>query len=278
MSARGRFLSGLVTVVIALAGFVTVGALPAAATSGAVQYVALGDSYAAGTAAGSFPDCQQSTDGYPALLDSEQAIHLRANATCSGAKTSSVAATQLSALKPGTKLVTLTVGAADLGLSAVLTVCSDPTRTMDCLAVIRNVREVLLPALGGDLTDLYAEVAGAAPKARIVVTGYPRLFEPTAPPYNPTLIAAINAAIDQLNTTIQQAVTDTQSPDVDIVYIDVAGTAGFAGHGIGGPVPFINDLPDPNAFHPNAAGYSTYANLISAVLPPKWLDGQRQLV
>jgi hypothetical protein len=109
MSARGRFLSVLVSIVTALAGFVAVGALPAAAAPSAVQYVALGDSYAAGTAAGSFPDCQQSTDGYPALLDSEQSIHLRANATCSGATTSSVADTQLSALKPGTKLVTLTV-------------------------------------------------------------------------------------------------------------------------------------------------------------------------
>jgi hypothetical protein len=39
----------LVTIVIALAGFVTLGALPAAATnSSTVQYVALDDSYAAG--------------------------------------------------------------------------------------------------------------------------------------------------------------------------------------------------------------------------------------
>jgi hypothetical protein len=52
MSARGRFLSGFVTMVIALAGLVTVGALPAAATdSRTVQYVALGDSYAAGQGA-----------------------------------------------------------------------------------------------------------------------------------------------------------------------------------------------------------------------------------
>jgi hypothetical protein len=51
---------------------VTVGALPAAATSCAVQYVAFGDYYAAGQAAGSYPDCPHSGDGYPALHDSEQ--------------------------------------------------------------------------------------------------------------------------------------------------------------------------------------------------------------
>jgi hypothetical protein len=53
MTARGRFVARLVTMLIALAGFVTVGALPAAAgNSGTVQYIALGDSYAAGQGGG----------------------------------------------------------------------------------------------------------------------------------------------------------------------------------------------------------------------------------
>jgi hypothetical protein len=53
MSARGRVLSYLATAVIALGGFVTVGAIPAAgASSRIVEYVALGDSYAAGLGAG----------------------------------------------------------------------------------------------------------------------------------------------------------------------------------------------------------------------------------
>ena len=56
MSARGRFLSVLVTIVIALAGFVTLGALPAAAAPATVQYVALGDSYAAGQGAPPLPE------------------------------------------------------------------------------------------------------------------------------------------------------------------------------------------------------------------------------
>jgi hypothetical protein len=45
--------SGLVTTVMALAGFVTAGTLPAAAAPGPVEveYVALGDSYAAGVGA-----------------------------------------------------------------------------------------------------------------------------------------------------------------------------------------------------------------------------------
>ena len=67
MRARGRLISGLVTTVVALAGFVTAGALPAAAAPSTVDYVALGDSYAAGTAApGSFPNCPHGVGGYPA--------------------------------------------------------------------------------------------------------------------------------------------------------------------------------------------------------------------
>ena len=70
MTARGRrFLARLVTTLVALAGILTVGALPAAAeTVGIGQYVALGDSYAAGQGGGAdsyLNDCLQSTNGYP---------------------------------------------------------------------------------------------------------------------------------------------------------------------------------------------------------------------
>ena len=43
--------------------------------------------------------CLRSPNGYPALLDAENQIHLRANAACTGATTSDVANEQLSALK-----------------------------------------------------------------------------------------------------------------------------------------------------------------------------------
>jgi hypothetical protein len=52
-------------------------------------------------------NCLQSPNGYPALLDAENQIHLRANAACTGATTSDVSDEQLSALKQGTRSVTL---------------------------------------------------------------------------------------------------------------------------------------------------------------------------
>jgi lysophospholipase L1-like esterase len=276
MSVRGRFLPGLASLVIALAGFVTVGVLPAAAAPGAVQYVALGDSYAAGSAAGSFPNCEHGAGGYPALLPIGSRIDLQTNDACSGATTFAVGDNQLSALNSDTRLVTLTVGAANLELSRVLTTCTTGT-PQACLQEIARARGDM-EELGINLPLLYAEVAGAAPRARIVVTGYPHLFEPVN-----FLFTQINDAIDQLNSTIEQAVSVANDADVNIHYVDVV--AEFAGHGIVTPITdpsafihslfLINGQPDPQAFHPTPAGYRAYADAISVALPGGWL---KQLV
>jgi lysophospholipase L1-like esterase len=284
MSARGRLLSGLVTIVMALAGFVTIGAMPAAANSSTVQYVALGDSYAAGQGAPPYfnEDCLRSAQGYPALLDSEKHIHLQANETCTGAEISEVADT-LSALNRGTRLVTLTVGAVDLDVSSVAAACTTPGMQNECVAEILRVQRLLgicpgdKSALDSPLTDLYAEVANAAPKALVVVTGYPLLFEPPADPndLNAAIIAAINKATTDLNCVIERAVGAADPTGEHIVYVDV--TKAFEEHGIGGELqPFINPPGTADAFHPTAAGYVAYANAISATLPKAWLDKQKK--
>jgi lysophospholipase L1-like esterase len=285
MTTRGRLLSGLVATVIAVAGFVTVGAPTAAAGStGTLQYVALGDSYAAGIGAppyvSSFDGCLQSNKGYPELLDSEKRIHLQVNATCAGATTSTVAGTQLSALTPGVELVTLTVGGNDLGLLQVLAACRAVPPTEECQTEIDRALALLAvppegqSVLWGRLTDLYAEVADAAPKALIVVTGYPLLFELVQGDPNFDLKAQINSATAALNTTIEAAVNATHNDN--IVYVDV--TEQFEGHGIGSDDPFINGPTAgfPEAFHPNAAGYRAYARAISAAIRDA-LDRQKQL-
>ena len=263
MTARDSFVARLVTMLVALIGLATVGALPAAAdNSGTVHYVALGDSYAAGQGGGDYlNNCLQSLNGYPYLLEPRRRIDLRANAACSGASTSKVSSTQLSELNEDTKVVTLTVGAADLDLSGVLAACT-AVPPVGCQNAI-NVAVGQLPLLGASLTNLYAQVGAAAPHALIVVTGYPYLFEIV--PGDPT--AAIkdqmNNAVTLLNRTIQQAVAAAQAADVNIVYVDV--TEAFAEHGIGSEEPFIN--PDgPDAYHPNAAGYRAYTKAIFAAI------------
>jgi lysophospholipase L1-like esterase len=278
--------------VIALAGFVTAGALPAGAAPSTVDYVALGDSYAAGTAAtGSSPNCPHGAGGYPALLDDGDVnrIDLTTNAACSGATTSYVVKHELSALERDTRLVTLTVGAANLGLSTVLTECT--TGTPDrCQAAILLAKGLLGDcaddenSLYGSLRALYIQVAGKAPGARIVVTGYPLLFDPSAANVFP--FSAINDATAELNCIIERAVAAAKDADVNIRYVDV--TEEFATHGIvdprscidlNAPSAFIHTLCDRahpdrldlEAFHPTPAGYRAFADAISAALPGGWL-------
>ena len=274
MTARGRFVARLMTMLMALAAFVTLGAGPAAAgNSGTVQYVALGDSYAAGQGGGEYlNDCLESPNGYPYLLDSKMRIDLRANAACTGASTSEVISTQLSKLNKDTELVTLTVVAADLDLSGVLAACTVvPPDPVGCQNAI-NIALGQLAVLGGSLSELYTLVDNAAPNALIVVTGYPYLFEIV--PGDPTAAIKdqINDAITILNGTIQRAV-EAQPDGVKILYVDV--TAEFAGHGIGSEEPFINSDGD-DAYHPNAAGYRAYAKAIFAAIRSAWLDDNKQ--
>ena len=291
MSTRGRLISGLVTIVMALAGFVTAGALPAAAAPSSVPYVALGDSYAAGQGAPPYVpgnSCLQSRDeSYPVLLADglESRIDLTANAACSGARTSDVLKVVESPQSPldrDTRLVTVTVGAANLGLSAVLAACSNlstPEMVQECRGQITRAQGMLGDCTDGKsgeldspLTVLYADIADKARGARIVVTGYPLLFDPSLANNFP--FRDINEATADLNCVIERAVAATQRTYANIYYVDV--TDEFAGHGIGctdGCTLFINPpaVGLPEAFHPNDKGYAAYADAISAALPGGWV-------
>jgi lysophospholipase L1-like esterase len=272
--------------VIALAGFVTVGAPTAAAgPTGTLQYVALGDSYAAGIGAPPYDIgddvCDRSSKGYPALLDPKGRIDLQVNATCPGFTTTDVANDLPSEPDEDIRLVTLTVGGNDLGFAALGGACLRGTQEQ-CQAAIQAALALLPTSCEGDselgdrLTDLYAAVAAAAPNALIVVTGYPLLFELVPPDL--AIKTQINAATTLLNCAIENAATDAQADGVNIVYVDV--TDAFEGHGIGAlDDPFINApgrIPSVEDFHPNAAGYRAYAKAISAAIRDA-LAKQKQL-
>ncbi len=124
------FAAGLASLAMAL-GFT---ALPADAAPSRIDYVALGDSYPAGTGAGAAErppglDCWQSHPGYVDFLRRTRDVRLRANAACHGAVLSELSPTydreiytptvreqieflvRSRALSPETELVTITAGA-----------------------------------------------------------------------------------------------------------------------------------------------------------------------
>ena len=202
-------------------------------------------------------------------LDRGTRASLRSNPTCNGATTQTVFTTQLSSLTPRTQLVTLTVGGNDLGSVAVATACAAGP-SVACPAAIDAALTLLAAPPNGPsvlatrLAATYGAVATAAPRADILVTGYPYLFEPPVRGQpNAAVVLALNNATAALNATIKATVAATAGAGVEISYVDV--TAGFAGHGIGSERPFLH-ATGPDALHPTARGYRVYAKALSRAL------------
>lgn len=283
---HSAFAGGLAIVALCL-GFT---ASPAtAAPPPPVNYVALGDSYTAGTGAGGLYapvpaiPCWQSEGGYAAIADASPRVTLVANAACHGAflvpiGTSKPVAQQIAELSAGalnseTDLVSITAGALDAGSGLALQACSTPDTSL-CAATVAGVLQSLESgALQSALATTYQAIQMSAPDAVIAVLGYPRLFDPAqgdilingftvVPVQNQILV---NQAIDALNATISAAV---ESSGTNAVFIDV--TKRFLGHAVNSDNPWIvlelaQPLADAN-FHPNDSGHSAYASaLLSSV-------------
>src|SRR5580765_2130340 len=120
----GRRRTGvLAAVALTLAALVVT---PSSAAAEAAQYVALGDSYASGLAAGSYLDdgevCWRSADAYPELIAAARRYSLSFRA-CAGASTLDIAANQLSTLGRPTQYVTISAGANDMGWYEMMITC-----------------------------------------------------------------------------------------------------------------------------------------------------------
>jgi lysophospholipase L1-like esterase len=262
--SRTRRLATLLSASLLVAGTAIFGALPAQAapgqpgpSSGKVAYASLGDSYAAGVGGGDYLDsCLRSPNSYASIIADEPGMVHVALVGCNGATTTEVVQTQLAGLDQRTKVVTLTVGANDLGLDTLTAAClGGPIEA--CLAAIDQAQANLGP-LAVSLSTTLAAVREAAPNATVIVTGYPLLFE------NPQVGSVeflVNQGILALNATIAATV---QAAGSGFVYVDLV--EAFAGHSLGSTDPWLVAPPAPGAFHPNPAGYAAIADAILAIL------------
>ncbi|WP_033340823.1 SGNH/GDSL hydrolase family protein [Catenuloplanes japonicus] len=236
-----------------LAAVLVAPATPAAAAA-PVDYVALGDSYSAGTgASGASGSCTRSAKGYPQLWANRHEVSSFAFVACAGATTQDVLASQVSALGTGTDLVTITIGGNDAGFAPGAISCVLGADDF-CLGVVEASRAYIRTVLPFQLDALYAEIEARAPSARVVVLGYPRLFETGACPGGLSLVKrqALNAAADDLAT-----VTRARAQAAGLTWADTR--TAFAGHGVCAGTPWINRVNLTNltaTFHPNDAGYA----------------------
>ena len=247
-------------------------ALGATATASAaprqpIEYDALGDSYASGYGVPPYEECGRSQSAYAVQLDGRMKIDLDDFVACAGATTTSlVAGGQLNALDAETDLVTVTVGGNDIGWSSAVLACLGGS-DKQCADALTVTRARITTALPGLLDTVYTQIAGRAPGAHVVVTGYPRLFSPE---YGALLGASVaeqkelNDGADLLNAVIAQAAAEHGFQFVDV-------TKRFLGHGVNAPEAWLLDPFDPGSFHPNADGYKAYTAALTAAVNPSRL-------
>ena len=266
-----RLLLPLLASLALLAG-IAPAAVAAPARAAPVDYVALGDSYAAGVGAhpdGRSGDCLRSDRSYPARWAGANDPASFVSVACSGATTGEVLARQVRTVSRDTDLVTLTVGGNDVGFAPVLGTCSTAQRDEDCERAVKTGERLARYVLPSGVVPIIAGARlQASPGARLVVTGYPRLFEPgrdCATPLAPNAVrrAALNRAADALNAALRDAARRWSAEFVDV-------TPAFAGHGVCSADPWITPPTDPPAagsYHPTARGYARgYLPALTAVL------------
>jgi lysophospholipase L1-like esterase len=231
-------------------------AAPAAAQS-AVRYVALGDSYTSGVGAGNYDpgsgSCDRSANAYPVLWATAHSPASYASVACSGATTADVINSQLSALSSATTLVSITIGGNDVGFTTVMETCVLES-TSACVSAINTAEGKMRSQLPGELDSALSAIAAHAPSARIVVLGYPDLYDLSKSAscigLSTTDRTDLNQAADLLDSQIQAAAGRNGD-----VYGDVR--SGFSGHQIcdsGSWLHSVDWFDLTESYHPTAAG------------------------
>ncbi|MCW2755639.1 MAG: hypothetical protein JWQ32_3050 [Marmoricola sp.] len=243
------------------------GVVPAHATG--PSYVALGDSYSSGNGTRTYindgTSCDRSVYAYPYLVAQSHGYTLNFQA-CSGATTATVTSSQLSALSTSTGYVTMSVGGNDAGFSSVITECAKPAWASDCAGKDTTANTFITNTLPGRLNTLYASIKAKAPNAKVVIVGYPRIFNGqdcnAATFFSPDDESRLNATADLLNSKLSAAATAAG-------FTFANPTSRFIGHAVCGSPEWINGLSNPisDSYHPNQTGHASgYFPLVNPLL------------
>jgi lysophospholipase L1-like esterase len=254
-------------VLVAAVAAATVIGLASPAVAAAGRYVALGDSYSSGTGAGSYGSsgsCKRSANSYPQLWANANAPASFAFVACSGAVTSDVLNNQVASVTSSTALVTISIGGNDAGFADVMLACntgSDAT----CVSRNQTAQNFARTTLPGRLNNVYTQIRNRAPSARVVVLGYPHIYQLGGSCWvglSETKRSAINQSADVLASVISG-----RAAAYGFTFIDARNT--FSGHEIcASGTRWLNSvtLPVDESYHPNSTGQrGGYYNALEAV-------------
>jgi lysophospholipase L1-like esterase len=220
-------------------------------------YAALGDSYASGVGAGPYEatgSCQRSSKSAAMLWAAGHPGTSFSFVACSGATTADVLNTQLRALSDATTQVTITIGGNDAGFVPVLHTCLLDT-DVNCMVAIQQSEGYVTSILPGQLDATYAAIRVRAPRAHLIVLGYPDLFELTPSCGTSGLDYYKRGLMNHASDLLNQVIGTRAGADA-ATFADVR--PAFSGHGVCSDSPFINGITSPltDSFHPNPAGYA----------------------
>ncbi|TQK69451.1 SGNH/GDSL hydrolase family protein [Nocardioides sp. SLBN-35] len=253
------------------------------------EYVALGDSYAAAPGVGRADPpaaCRRSKDNYPHLLAEDLDLELT-DVSCSGAPTEAVLGEydalgkrlppQVEAVDASTDLVTIGLGFNDFALSIrVFVKCvqlgmADPTGT-PCTdadaAAGANSTEAALAQITARLTAVIEAVTERAPKAQVVLVGYPTIFPEQDTCANLGIakgdLPLVRGVVESLNASAEAAAEAGGA-----TYVDTATPT--RGHDICSDDPWIAGIkPTPGKkaliWHPYAEEQKLVAELVAEVV------------
>ncbi len=222
-----------------------------------VRYVALGDSYAAGTGAADDTaaqgGCARSADAYPEQWAAQHAHASFVSAACDGATTAGVLSGQVQALSVRTTLVSLTVGGNDAGFSHVLKACVLQFCGSACHSAVSAADALIARTLPGRLDATLQAIRAPAPAAKMVVVGYPDLYDLSHSPGCLGLSTARRTALDHGADVLDRALSAAAARN-GAAFADVRGE--FAGHEICDSSSWLYAVTFPlgNSYHPTTAG------------------------
>ncbi|MFF4694547.1 SGNH/GDSL hydrolase family protein [Streptomyces chattanoogensis] len=297
-TTRVRRGASVLTGATLLASALTVATFPASAHAapsapagtGSGKYVALGDSYAAGAGVPgqSAGLCLRSDHNYGHLVAAALAPSAYTDKTCAGAKVSALTTSQtdagmvvngpqLDAVTSDTSLITLTLGGNNLGTSDVgfvdvVVACSALSVTnpfgSPCRDFYGDTLSKRLDSATAQLTDGLRKLSAKAPKAKVVVVGYPSVL-PEDPktcfgklPATSGDLRFLRSVMDELNEKVAKAAGAAGATYVDTVGPTKGHDSCSSNRWIEGILPTSPAAP----LHPNATGERVMAEAVLRAL------------
>jgi hypothetical protein len=285
---RASHRAGLALAVLAVAATVIAVAPAATASANIVNYVALGDSYAAGP---HIPDqthdplgCFRSTSDWAELTAAAVGVRLT-DVSCSGATTADMAHSQstpvgtnppqLDAVRASTGIVTVEIGGNDIGFVHIIETCAallpigDPCRSRYVHGSDNGLLDKI-KATARRIGQVLAAIRARAPGAKVFVIGYPDILPLSGAgcwplvPFAPHDLAYLRQTEVELNSMLAAEAAHHGDRFVNTYTASI-------GHDVCEPEgrrwiePLIpGSLAAP--FHPNERGMSGLAPVIEAAI------------